>query len=287
MLETSWRNNRMTKEIKTGNITTGGKQPLTLIAGPCVIESRELCFRIGEEVKAICESLGIQYVFKASYDKANRLSATTPRGPGIDDGLQILADIREHLGVPVLTDVHEVCQVKDAASVVDILQIPAFLCRQTDLVTAAAQTGKTVNIKKGQFLAPSDMLNIIKKVELTGNTNILVTERGVSFGYGNLVVDMRSLAIMREMGYPVVFDGTHSVQRPGGLGTATGGDREFVPHLVRAACAVGIDALFLEVHPDPASALSDAATMLPLSDLRSVLVQAKEIDTMVRIREFE
>lgn len=277
----------MTKEIKTGNITTGGKQPLTLIAGPCAIESRELCYKIGEEVKAICESLDIQYIFKASYDKANRLSATTPRGPGIDEGLQILADVREHLGVPVLTDVHEVCQVKDVASVVDILQIPAFLCRQTDLVTAAAQTGKTVNIKKGQFLAPSDMLNIIKKVELTGNTNILVTERGVSFGYGNLIVDMRSLAIMREMGYPVVFDGTHSVQRPGGLGTATGGDREFVPHLVRAACAVGIDALFLEVHPDPASALSDAATMLPLSCLRSVLVQAKEIDTMVRIREFE
>lgn len=277
----------MTKEIRTGNITTGGKQPLTLIAGPCVIESRDLCFRIGEEVKAICESLDIQYVFKASYDKANRLSSTTPRGPGMVEGLQILADIREHLGVPVLTDVHEVCQVNDAASVVDILQIPAFLCRQTDLVIAAAQTGKTVNVKKGQFLAPSDMSNIIKKVESTGNTNILVTERGVSFGYGNLVVDMRSLAIMRDMGYPVVFDGTHSVQRPGGLGTATGGDREFVPHLVRAACAVGIDALFLEVHPDPASALSDAATMLPLGSLRSVLVQAQKIDTMVRIREFE
>lgn len=277
----------MTKEIRTGNITTGGKQPLTLIAGPCVIESRSLCFQIGEEVKSICEDLNIQYVFKASYDKANRLSSTSPRGPGMDEGLQILADIREHLSVPVLTDVHEVSQVKDAASVVDILQIPAFLCRQTDLVVAAAQTGKTVNVKKGQFLAPSDMLNIIKKVESTGNTNILVTERGVSFGYGNLVVDMRSLAIMREMGYPVVFDGTHSVQRPGGLGTATGGDREFVPHLVRAACAVGIDALFLEVHPDPASAFSDAATMLPLGDLRKVLMQAQEIDTMVRIREFE
>lgn len=277
----------MTKEIRTGNITTGGKKPLTLIAGPCVIESRSLCFQIGEEVKSICEDLNIQYVFKASYDKANRLSSTSPRGPGMDEGLQILADIREHLSVPVLTDVHEVSQVKDAASVVDILQIPAFLCRQTDLVVAAAQTGKTVNVKKGQFLAPSDMLNIIKKVESTGNTNILVTERGVSFGYGNLVVDMRSLAIMREMGYPVVFDGTHSVQRPGGLGTATGGDREFVPHLVRAACAVGIDALFLEVHPDPASAFSDAATMLPLGDLRKVLMQAQEIDTMVRIREFE
>ncbi|MHB1456715.1 MAG: 3-deoxy-8-phosphooctulonate synthase [Armatimonadota bacterium] len=277
----------MTKEIKTGNIITGGKQPLTLIAGPCAIEGLDLCIRIGEEVKSICESLGIQYIFKASYDKANRLSSTTPRGPGMHDGLRILAEVREHLGVPVLTDVHEVCQVNDVGSVVDIIQIPAFLCRQTDLVIAAAETGKTVNVKKGQFLAPSDMLNIIKKVESTGNTNILVTERGVSFGYGNLVVDMRSLAIMRDMGYPVVFDGTHSVQRPGGLGTATGGDRQFVPHLVRAACAVGIDALFLEVHPDPASALSDAATMLPLHDLRSVLTQAKEIDTMVRINEFE
>lgn len=277
----------MTREIKTGSVTTGGIRPLTLIAGPCAIEGRDLCFRIGDEVKAICEDLGVQYIFKASYDKANRLSATTPRGPGMVEGLEILADIREHLGVPVLTDVHEVCQVKDVASVVDILQIPAFLCRQTDLVVAAAETGKTINIKKGQFLAPADMCNIVKKVEAAGNTNILVTERGVSFGYGNLVVDMRSLAIMREMGYPVVFDGTHSVQRPGGLGTATGGDREFVPHLVRAACAVGIDALFLEVHPDPTSALSDAATMLPLSELRTVLSQARQIDTMVRIKRFE
>lgn len=277
----------MTREIKIENIIAGGKQPLLLIAGPCAIEGLDLCLKIGKEVKTICEGLGIQYIFKSSYDKANRLSSTTPRGPGLHEGLQILTEVRRQLNVPIITDVHEVCQVDDVASVVDIIQIPAFLCRQTDLVISAAETGKTINVKKGQFLAPSDMLNIIKKVESTGNTNILVTERGVSFGYGNLVVDMRSLAIMRDMGYPVVFDGTHSIQRPGGLGTATGGDREFVPHLVRAACAVGIDALFLEVHPDPASALSDAATMLPLSDLRNVLTQAKAIDTMVRIREFE
>lgn len=276
----------MTKEIKSGNVVTGGYQPLTLIGGPCVIESRDLCFQVAETAKKICDELGVQYIFKASYDKANRLSGTTPRGPGIDLGLKVLSDVRDQFDVPVLTDVHEVWQVEEAASVVDIIQIPAFLCRQTDLVVAAGKTGKTVNVKKGQFLAPTDMQNIIKKIESTGNTNILVTERGTSFGYGNLIVDMRSLAIMRSMGYPVVFDGTHSVQRPGGLGTATGGDREFIPCLVRASCAVGIDALFLEVHPDPQSALSDAATMLPLSDLRNVLYQAVKIDKMVRIDQF-
>ena len=275
----------MTKEIKIGNVKIGGGNPLALIAGPCVIESQELCFQIGKEVKAICRELGIPYIFKASYDKANRTSVNSSRGPGLIEGLQILAEIRSSLGVPVLTDVHEVCQVEDVAKAVDILQIPAFLCRQTDLVLAAAETGKAVNIKKGQFLSPYDMKNIVDKAASTGNEQIMLTERGVTFGYGNLVVDMKSLPIMRELGYPVVFDATHSVQRPGGLGTATGGDREYVPHLVRAACAVGIDALFLEVHPNPESALSDAATMLPLGQLKSVLEQAKAMDEAMRKTE--
>ena len=196
--------------------------------------------------------------------------------------MEALAEIRQALGVPVLTDVHEVCQVLETAEQVDVLQIPAFLCRQTDLVVAAAQTGLPVNIKKGQFLSPGDMSNILKKATSTGNENVLLTERGVSFGYGNLIVDMRSFPIMRSLGYPVIFDATHSVQRPGGLGTATGGDREFVPTLVRAACAVGIDALFLEVHPKPETALSDAATMLPLSDLAAVLEQARAVHEVSR-----
>ena len=275
----------MTKEIQVGSVKIGGGG-LALIAGPCVIESRDICFRIGREAKAVCDELNIPYIFKASFDKANRSSVGSSRGPGLGKGLEILAEVRSKLGVPVLTDVHEVWQVEEAAKVADILQIPAFLCRQTDLVQAAAHTGKPVNIKKGQFLSPYDMRNVIEKAASTGNERILVTERGASFGYGNLVVDMRSLAIMRKFGYPVVFDVTHSVQRPGGLGTASGGDPEFVPHLVRAACAVGIDALFLEVHPNPAAALSDAATMLPLDELRSILVQAKAIDALVKAASF-
>ena len=266
----------MVRQVRLGNITIGDGK-LALIAGPCVVESQEICYRIGTEVKRICEELDIPYIFKASYDKANRLSAKSPRGPGMDEGLAILAEMRSSLGVPVLTDVHEVCQVEKAAEVVDILQIPAFLCRQTDLLIAAGRTGKPVNVKKGQFLSPQDMKSIAEKVTSTGNEQVMLTERGVSFGYGNLVVDMRSLQIMRELGYPVIFDATHSVQRPGGLGTSSGGDRQFVPALVRAACAVGIDALFLEVHPDPPSALSDAATMLPLDSLKAVLEQAKSI----------
>jgi len=275
----------MTKEIKIGSVKVGGRNPLALIAGPCVIEGKELCHQIGRDIKAICGELNIPYIFKASFDKANRLSVSSPRGPGLDKGLEILAEIRSNLDVPVLTDIHEVWQAAKVAEVVDILQIPAFLCRQTDLVLAAAKTGKPVNIKKGQFLSPHDMRNIVEKVTSTGNEQVLLTERGVSFGYGNLVVDMRSLAIMREIGFPVVFDATHSVQRPGGLGTASGGDREYVPHLVRAACAVGIDALFLEVHPNPEIALSDAANMLPLDSLKSVLTQAQAIDGLVRSLE--
>jgi len=273
----------MTKEVKIGDIVIGGGRPLALISGPCMLESKELCLEIGHEVKAICQDLGIPYIFKASFDKANRLSVNSKRGPGIEDGLATLAEIRAELGVPVLTDIHEVCQVEAVAQCVDILQIPAFLCRQTDLLLAAAMTGKPVNIKKGQFLSPYDMGNIAQKAASCGNEQIMLTERGVSFGYGNLIVDMRSFPIMRAFGYPVIFDATHSVQRPGGLGNATGGDREFVPHLVRAACAVGIDALFLEVHPNPEVALSDAATMLPLSTLKAVLTAAKAVHEAAKI----
>ena len=271
----------MVNTVNVGNVAIGDGG-LVLIAGPCVIESAEMCYHIGKEVRTLCWELGIPYIFKASFDKANRLSANSPRGPGLEKGLEILAQIKANLAVPVLTDVHEVAQVEKVAEVADILQIPAFLCRQTDLAVAAAKTGKVVNIKKGQFLSPYDMKNLVEKVTSQGNNQVLLTERGVSFGYGNLVVDMKSLAIMRQLGFPVVFDATHSVQKPGGLGTATGGDREFVPHLVRAACAVGIDALFLEVHPNPESALSDAATMLPLSSLKSVLEQALAIHSIVK-----
>lgn len=272
----------MTKQIKVGNLTIGGGAPLVLIAGPCVIESEEICYSVAEGVKTLCEELGIPYIFKASFDKANRLSATSFRGPGIEKGLRILSDVRSAFDLPVLTDVHEVWQVREAACVVDVIQIPAFLCRQTDLVVAAAETGKPVNVKKGQFLSPYDMGNIVEKIKIAGNHEILLTERGTSFGYGNLVVDMRALGIMRAFGFPVVFDATHSVQRPGGLGTASGGDREHIPLLVRAACAAGIDALFIETHPKPDSALSDAATMIPLDALGPILVQAKALCDFVR-----
>lgn len=277
----------VTSEIRIGQVKIGGDGPLALIAGPCVIESSDLCYQVAREVRAICDELGIPYVFKASFDKANRLSADSPRGPGIEKGLEILSDIRNNLRIPVLTDVHEVWQVREASPVVDVLQIPAFLCRQTDLVKAAAETGKPLNIKKGQFLSPYDMSNIVQKAKATGNSQIMLTERGVSFGYANLVVDMRSLPIMRTLGCPVVFDATHSVQKPGGLGKASGGDREYVPHLVRAACAVGIDALFLEVHPNPDAALSDAATMLRLDSLKSLLSHAQAIDNLVRSRHLK
>jgi 2-dehydro-3-deoxyphosphooctonate aldolase (KDO 8-P synthase) len=269
-------------EFQIENMTIGGSHPLVLIAGPCVLEGREMCLLIASEVKALCEDLGVPFIFKGSFDKANRQSIDSPRGPGIEEGLAILSEVRAEFGVPVLTDVHETNQVAEVAKVVDIVQIPAFLCRQTDLLLAAANSGKTVNIKKGQFLAPQDMASIAAKAASTGNNKILLTERGSFFGYGNLVADMRCLPIMRGAGYPVAFDATHAVQRPGGQGGKSGGDREFIPHLVRAACAVGIDALFLEVHPNPESALSDAATMLPLTDLRSVLEQAVAIDALVK-----
>ena len=272
----------MTREIRIGDISVGGNKPIALIAGPCVIESRDICFEIAERAKSICDDLGIGYVFKASFDKANRMSVSSFRGLGMEHGLGVLADIRAALGVPVLTDVHEVWQVEPVAEVVDVLQVPAFLCRQTDLVLAAASAGKPVNFKKAQFMSPAEMRPVAEKAASTGNESILLTERGSSFGYGNLVVDMRSLVVMRELSYPVVFDATHSVQRPGGLGTASGGDPQFVPYLVRAACGVGIDALFIETHPDPSKALSDAATMISLDTLESVLSEARAVDALVK-----
>lgn len=267
-----------------GSIEIGDEQPLVLIAGPCVIESEELCLEVGAKVKAITQSLGIPYIFKASFDKANRTSVKSFRGPGIDRGLEILSGIRSRLDVPVLTDIHEPWQAKPAAEVVDVLQIPAFLCRQTDLIVAAAETGKCVNIKKAQFLAAWDMKNSVEKAKSTGNANITLTERGNSFGYNMLVVDMCGLPTMRSLGCPVVFDATHSVQRPGGLGDASGGAREYVPHLIRAAVAVGVDALFLEVHPNPSQALCDAASMLDLADLPKALADALAIRKAINTR---
>lgn len=271
----------MTRIVKVGNVEIGRGRPFVLIAGPCVIESYELCLDIANTTRDIAEELGIPYIFKASFDKANRTSVRSFRGPGFEQGLEILAEVRSKIGVPVLTDVHDESQVAPAAEVVDILQIPAFLCRQTDLLITAAETGKPVNVKKGQFLAPWDMKNVVEKFESVGNQNLMLTERGCSFGYNTLVVDMCSLPIMRSLGYPVVFDATHSVQRPGGQGNTSGGAREYVPHLVRAAVAVGIDALFLEIHPEPENALSDAASMLKLSDLRGLLSVAKKIEQAV------
>ena len=268
----------MNRTLSIGKVEVGGSG-LLLIAGPCVAESRDLCLRIAETAKAACERLGIGYVFKASFDKANRTSATSPRGPGLDEGLAILQAVKEALGVPVLTDVHESCQAATAARVCDALQIPAFLCRQTDLLLACAATGKPVNVKKGQFLSPWDMKNAVEKLEGAGAGGILLTERGTTFGYNNLVVDYRGLPVMRGFGWPVVFDATHSAQLPGGAGSASGGMREHIPALIRAAVAVGVDGLFMETHPDPPNAWSDAATQWPLDRLDPVL------ETALRVRE--
>ena len=272
----------MMNTVNIGSITVGGKQPLALIAGPCVIEGYERSLKIGKAIKAIADRLGVPYIFKASFDKANRSSYASFRGPGLEDGLAILKQIKQELGVPVVSDIHDVAQVEPASEVLDILQIPAFLSRQTDLVYKAALTGKVVNVKKGQFLAPNDMKNVITKMREAGNENILLTERGASFGYNNLVVDMRGLAIMRSFGYPVVFDATHSVQLPGGAGTSSTGQREFVSYLTRAAVAVGIDALFMEVHDNPPEALCDGPNMLYIDQLEDLLKDVLAIDNVIR-----
>ncbi|MBA7688912.1 2-dehydro-3-deoxyphosphooctonate aldolase [subsurface metagenome] len=272
----------MTKEIKVGKIKIGGDNPLVLIAGPCVIETEEQTFQTAKRLKEITSELGIPFIFKSSYDKANRTSLKSYRGPGLKKGLEILGKIKKELNIPLLIDVHEREDVSVVSKVADILQIPAFLCRQTDFVLAVARAGKPVNVKKGQFLAPWDVKNVIEKIESVGNKDILLTERGTTFGYNNLVVDMKSLPIMRSFGYPVVFDATHSVQLPGGVGIATGGNREYVPYLARAAVACGVDALFLEAHPDPDKALSDGPNMLRLEEVPKLLKEVKEIDRIVR-----
>jgi len=272
--------------MKLGEHEVGPDRPLFLIAGPCVIESRELVFEVAEAMKAITDRLGIPYVFKASFDKANRTSASSYRGPGMDEGLKVLAEVREKVGVPVLTDVHEPGQVPAVADVVDVLQTPAFLCRQTDFIEAVAAAGKPVNIKKGQFLAPWDMDNVVRKAREAGNDAVMVCERGTSFGYNTLVSDMRGLASMRRTGCPVVFDATHSVQQPGGRGTASGGQSQLVPVLARSAVAAGVSGVFMETHPDPAEALSDGPNMWPLDRMEELLSALVEIDRVVKARPY-
>jgi 2-dehydro-3-deoxyphosphooctonate aldolase (KDO 8-P synthase) len=273
------------KLVKAGKVDIGGESPLVVIAGPCVVESRESALRHAAALKEIADRVGVPYIFKSSYDKANRSSVQSFRGPGLVKGLEILAQVREKIGVPILTDVHETEQIAAVKEVADILQIPAFLCRQTDFVIAVAQSGKIVNVKKGQFLAPWDMGNVVEKIRSTGNEQILLTERGASFGYNNLVSDMRSLVVMRELGYPVVFDATHSLQLPGGLGHASGGERKYIPALARAGVAAGVDALFMEVHEDPDRALSDGPNSLAMKDFGRVLAVVKQIDALIRGEE--
>ncbi|MDC1123221.1 3-deoxy-8-phosphooctulonate synthase [Nitrospinaceae bacterium] len=275
-------NPKITRSIATGPLSIGGQNPLALIAGPCVIESEKIAMEIAEKLKRITTDLHVPFIFKASYDKANRTSIKSFRGPGLNDGLKILQKIKTELDLPVLSDVHKEEEIDQAAEVLDILQIPAFLCRQTDLLVKAAQTGKPINVKKGQFLAPWDMKNVAVKLEESGNSNILLTERGATFGYNNLVVDMRSLVLMREHGYPVIFDATHSLQQPGGQGTTSGGQSEMVPDLARGAVAVGCDALFMEIHTDPSKALSDGPNMLQIDLLPELLEQLVILDQVVK-----
>ena len=259
---------------KVGNaVMVGSGKPLTLIAGPCVIENRDLVFEVAEAVNAVCKKLGVQYIFKASFDKANRTSASTFRGPGVTAGLAVLQEVKDKLGLPVLTDIHESSHVAEVAEVADVLQIPAFLCRQTDLLMAAAATGKAINVKKGQFLSPQEMSQVAQKLRTAGVENLMLTERGNSFGYNTLVVDFRSLPQLQSFGCPVIFDATHSVQQPGGQGGTSGGQREYVAPLARAAVAVGVDGLFMEIHPNPDKALSDGPNMLPLHRLEPLLKQ--------------
>ncbi|MCH7911988.1 MAG: 3-deoxy-8-phosphooctulonate synthase [Deltaproteobacteria bacterium] len=270
------------KSVKVGGFEIGAGKSLALIAGPCVIEGREAALRHASLIREVTDRVGIPYIYKSSYDKANRSSLESYRGPGIKRGLEILAEVKEKIGVPLLTDVHEKEQVSLVQEVVDVIQIPAFLCRQTDFVIAVAQSGRVINVKKGQFLAPWDMRNVIEKIVSTGNEQVMVTERGFSFGYNHLISDMRSLVVMRELGYPVVFDATHSLQLPGGLGKASGGERQFIGALARAGVAVGIDAIFMEVHENPDLALSDGPNSLSLRDLEGLLKRLKEIDGIVK-----
>lgn len=270
------------KRIKISDSIEVGGDKLLLLAGPCVIESEELVMEIAGKMKEITEKLNINYVFKASFDKANRSSIKSFRGPGLDKGLEILAKVKEKYNLPIVTDIHEAWQAERLAEVVDIIQIPAFLCRQTDLLVASAKTGKTLNVKKGQFLAPWDMKNVVNKIEEVGNKKLMLCERGSSFGYNNLVVDMRSLLEMREFGYPIIFDATHSVQKPGGRGETTGGDRKYVDPLARAAVAVGVDGIFTEIHPDPDNAKSDGPNMLNIKNVEEFLKRIIALNSLVK-----
>lgn len=269
------------KIVNVRNLAIGQRQPLVFIAGPCVIESHESCLKLADKLKTIFQSKKLPFIFKASYDKANRTSVNSYRGPGVKEGIKILTDIKKRLELLILSDVHSEEEIPIVSETLDIIQIPAFLCRQTDLILAAAKTGKPINIKKGQFLAPWDMKAVVEKVRSTGNERVLLTERGTCFGYNNLVSDMRSLVIMRELGYPVIYDATHSVQLPGGHGNVSGGERNMVIPLARAAVATGCDGLFLEVHENPEKALSDAATMLSIEALPNLLEQVLEIHRVV------
>lgn len=273
--------------MKLCGFEVGPDRPFFLIAGPCVIESETLVMEVAGRMRELARELGIPYIFKASYDKANRSSRGSFRGPGIEEGLRILGEVRRQLALPVLTDVHEDTPLAEVASVVDVLQTPAFLCRQTNFIVSVASQGKPVNVKKGQFLSPWEMRNVVDKARSTGNEGIMVCERGFTFGYNNLVADMRSLAVMRDTGCPVVFDATHSVQLPGGQGNASGGQREFVPVLARAAVAAGVAGVFMETHPDPSRALSDGPNAWPLDRMRSLLTVMKEIDAAVKSRPYE
>ena len=275
----------VTREIAVGSLKLGGANGLFLIAGPCVIESEAHARSMAERIAAVCADLKLPYIFKSSYDKANRTSINSYRGPGVAEGLKILRRIKDDLKLPILTDVHEPAQVAAAAEVADVLQIPAFLCRQTDLLVAAGKSGRVVNIKKGQFLSPAEMKTAVEKVASTGNQKILLTERGTSFGYNNLVVDMRSFPIMRVFGYPVVFDATHSLQLPGGEGKQSGGQPEFIEPLSRAAVAAGVDGLFLEVHDNPPAALSDASNQLPLAQLKPLLEKLLALSRATRSQQ--
>jgi 2-dehydro-3-deoxyphosphooctonate aldolase (KDO 8-P synthase) len=270
------------KQVKLNNVTIGDQSGFILIAGPCVIEDEVSAMEIASYLKELTSKLGISYVFKASYDKANRTSINAYRGPGAKDGLKILRHIKEKVGVPILSDVHRFEEIEPASDVLDIMQVPAFLCRQTDFVVEVAKKAGIINVKKGQFLAPWDVRNVIEKVRSAGNDNILITERGASFGYNNLVFDVRALPIMRAMGYPVIFDATHSVQLPGGMGTASGGQRDMVPFLARAAVAAGVDGVFMEVHPRPEKALCDGPNSLYLNTLEELLTTLKRIDETVK-----
>jgi 2-dehydro-3-deoxyphosphooctonate aldolase (KDO 8-P synthase) len=271
----------MCQIVQIGDISVGSGHPLMLISGPCVIEDEDITFEIASFLKSLTQELDIPFIFKSSYDKANRTSIRSYRGPGMEKGLEILYRIKTELGVKIISDVHQVSEIDQAARVLDIIQIPAFLCRQTDFILAVAKTGKPVNIKKGQFLAPWDMANVVEKLASTGNSRILITERGAMFGYNNLVTDFRGIKIMQDTGYPVIFDATHSVQLPGGSGTSSGGQREFAPILARAAVAAGADGIFMEVHKDPDRALCDGPNSLKLDTLRELLLQLKAIKAAV------